>query len=160
MNRLQEITNAFPEPSYQYGVCMISDLNQMSNISGYITFKRKEDICEIEGRIFNLPKGEYEVNINEYGHLIQTSESSSFKFNPFPNVTDSLYESGKKMGNLGKLVSKGEAETDFEFFSPFIYLDGEYSILGRSLVVSKIQYDITRADRRICHGVIALSDKF
>lgn len=151
MNRLQEVAKAFPAQTF-YGVCYVSG---NSNFSGWITLKKTCETCEIKGTLTNLPKGKHILYISEFGCVDRNSEKYNVEGNE-SKIQDKYFL------DLGCVISNGESETYFEKNEPFLDLKGDFSVLGRSIVINN-EGDLLKEKEgfiKIGSGIIGVSDKF
>lgn len=151
MNRLQEVAKAFPPQTF-YGVCYVSG---DSNFSGWITLKKTHETCEIKGKLTNLPKGKHILYIAEYGCLDQN-------FQKINAETGESKTQEKYFIDLGSVTSNGELETNFEKNEPLVALNGDFSVLGRSIVINDEREALKENEcfNKIGIGIIGVSDKF
>ena len=170
MQRLQDLTKSFPATTNFYAICQISP-DQGSTLSGVVTFKQTSSCCEIKGTFTNLPKGKHGIHIHEFGNLKQGCQSCGAHYNPFNKEHGGPSDAERHVGDLGNIESNGDFETKFELNNQMINLVGEWSVVGRSIVVHQDEDDLGmkgfpdskttgHSGKRIACGVIGVCDKF
>lgn len=167
MQRLQEISKSFPQSFPLYAICLISG----ENLTGIVTFKQSSNGCEIKANIQNLPKGKHAIHIHEYGNLKEGCQSCGTHYNPYKKEHGGPYDAERHVGDLGNIESFGDFETKFELIDHLIVLQGDISVIGRSVVIHQDEDDLGRggfedsktighAGKRIACGIIGFCDKF
>ena len=165
------LTKSFPNQTSSHAICLLIG-DQGSNVSGVVTFKQISiSLCEIKVTIKNLAKGKHGIHIHEYGNLKQGCQSCGSHYNPLNKTHGGPLDVERHVGDLGNIDSYGDIETYFEIKDSLINLEGEFSVIGRSVVVHQDEDDLGRggfqdskitghAGKRMACGVIGVCDKF
>ena len=113
-------------------------------IEGTVWFTQKNYISptKVVATFKNLPKGKHGFHIHEYGDKSNGCTSAGAHFNPFNRKHGSLTSTERHIGDMGNVVSKGDIETHFTVEDPMMTLFGEYSVVGRSIVIHENEDDL------------------
>lgn len=152
-----------------FAVALVRE-NDNSGVSGVVTFSQDGELTTIEGTIKNLTKGKHAIHIHEFGNLREGCQSCGAHYNPFGKTHGGPNDVDRHVGDMGNLESDGVNDTKFKLVDSQIKLCGEYSVLGRSVVIHKDEDDLGKgefadskttghAGARIACGIIALSEK-
>ncbi len=134
----------------------------ISSVAGLVTFTQYSDRVRIQAKVFGLSPGEHGFHIHEQGDCTAPDASSAGgHFNPFQDQHGSPGSAQRHAGDLGNVVAddQGRALRDIE--DAHITLQGDHSILGRSVIVHKDTDDFStqptgNAGARLACGVIRL----
>jgi superoxide dismutase, Cu-Zn family len=144
-----------------------------TGISGEIYFEEIAEGTHIWGKITGLTAGNHGFAIHEKGDMSKGCDSMGDHYNPTnkshgPRVINDVETENRHMGDLGNIVvdDKGLALIDFK--DKYIQLSGQYSVLGRGIVVyekaddlglgsSNQSYFNGNTGKRMACGIIALA---
>jgi Cu-Zn family superoxide dismutase len=148
--------------------------DKFKNIRGIVYFEELlNGSTKIKGRIKGLPEGYYGLHIHELGDLRNGCATLKGHYNPFKkNHGGRIKKDGKinydrHVGDLGNIYSSPCGNAKFNFDDNLIKLKGEYSVMGRSIVIHKGKDDLGLGDnedskktgnsgKRIACGLIGL----
>ena len=158
-------TLAENEDAYVSAVCV---LEHSDKVKGTILLLSKSDKGTlIRGKISGLEPGKHGFHIHEYGDLSNGCESAGGHYNP--DTVEHGDISQGHVGDLGNIVANSLGIANFLIKAPRVYLTGERSVVGRSIVVHSGQDDLGKgrdaeslktgnAGDRLACGVIVLRD--
>lgn len=112
-------------------------------ISGYCYFEQtaKNEPTRAYGTVTGLSDGLHGFHIHEWGDLTNGCTSAGAHYNPFSKDHGGLDSKIRHVGDLGNINSiNGEAK--FDFIVPDLDVVGQYSIIGRSLIIHQDQDDL------------------
>ena len=93
---------------------------------------------ELEGFEPNTKHG---FHVHESGDLTKGCESMCAHFNPFDKPHGGRDDIMRHVGDLGNLEANSEGKVKLEFIDNIIKLRGEYSIIGRGLIIHQGEDD-------------------
>jgi len=88
-----------------------------------------------------VPNGEQGFHIHEYGDLSDGCNSACAHYNPFGKSHGCPGSSTRHVGDLGNLKIDMFGNAHYKTSDDLISLSGEYSIIGRSLIIHKDRDD-------------------
>lgn len=152
-----------------FAVALVRE-NDNSGVSGVVTFSQEGSQTTIEGTIKGLSKGKHAIHIHEFGNLREGCQSCGAHYNPFGQPHGGPNDEKRHVGDMGNLEADGVNDTKLKLVDAQIKLSGEFSVLGRSVVIHKDEDDLGKGDfadskttghagARIACGIIALSEK-
>ncbi|PRP87808.1 glycoside hydrolase family 3 protein [Planoprotostelium fungivorum] len=116
------------------------------NVKGTVNFKRLDNgRTKITAQVYGLTDGKHGFHVHQLGDLSNGCTSAGPHFNPFKKTHGGPKDNERHVGDLGnieKLPGKEPAEYSLE--DSLIQLDGEHSIIGRSVVVHTNEDDLGR----------------
>jgi superoxide dismutase, Cu-Zn family len=135
-------------------------------IHGYVHFTPNR----VWGELTGLPPGEHGFHIHEKGNSKGCCESLGGHFNPFKNKHGDRCGKVRHMGDLGNIIVDEFGSANFSFDLPQscrLYLNGDYSILGRSVIIHQDRDDLGLGNHsdstvtghsgtRIAYGIIGI----
>lgn len=90
--------------------------------------------------LISMERG-FHVHVN--GDLSRDCQSTGTHYNPTDNSHGGPTDDNRHIGDLGNIRSTGKGTLDAEYTYPRVSLVGEHSIIGRSLVVSSVDEQLT-----------------
>ncbi len=111
-------------------------------ITGVVYFTQENASTIVEATFRDLPKGKHGFHIHEFGDGTNGCTSAGTHFNPFGRVHGGPGDTYRHIGDMGNVTSNGEAETHFTITDDSISLVGEYSVIGRSVVIHENEDDL------------------
>ncbi|KAL4494120.1 hypothetical protein ABPG72_016076 [Tetrahymena utriculariae] len=141
------------------------------DVTGAVTFYQKDlhSKTQITARLKNLnPNGLFGFHIHEFGDLTNGTESVGPHYNPFDKKHGSPRDNESHMGDLGNIKADDLGYGYYTSENNKVTLFGEYSVVGRSVLVNKNEDDLGRGNHpdshtnghsgpRIAAGIIGLA---
>ena len=144
----------------------------MNSIRGVIKIKEvgiAGSIIRID--IIGLPPGDHGFHIHKDGDLSQGFQSLCSHYNPFNQHHGGPNSIERHLGDLGNIHANINGEIHNEIFGKGIFLNGEHSVIGRSIVIHENRDDLGlgvgsrregslktgNAGKRIAAGVIGIA---
>jgi Cu-Zn family superoxide dismutase len=81
------------------------------------------------------PNGKHGIHIHEFGDLTKGCTTAGPHYNPHNSVHGGPFADIRHVGDLGNLIADSNGDVNVCFSDKVISLYGEYSIVGRSVVV-------------------------
>ncbi|CDZ80529.1 Superoxide dismutase [Cu-Zn] precursor [Candidatus Rubidus massiliensis] len=107
-----------------------------SNVEGTVTFSELERGVRIVADIKGLTPGEHGFHVHEHGDCGgKGGENTGGHYNPFNKKHGGPDSSERHVGDFGNLVADDAGIAHYERTDDYIQLNGEYSIVGRSIVI-------------------------
>ena len=140
-----------------------------SGVSGIVEFVEKEDHVSITAEVTGLSRGLHGFHIHEFGDLREGCISAGAHYNPSNKTHAGPTDKIRHIGDLGNINSESGKFSKFKLKDKLVKLSGEFSIIGRSMVVHADEDDLGRggdeeslktgnAGARLACGVIALAN--
>ena len=139
-------------------------------VSGVVTFEQAATggNTTIRGKLTGLKAGLHGFHIHALGDLSDGCKSAGPHFNPTNKTHGAPTDDERHVGDLGNLVAKEGAELSIDISDHLISLVGQYSVIGRSLIVHEGEDDLGKgnteeskktgnAGGRIACGVIGIA---
>lgn len=104
-------------------------------------------MVHVTGRLYDLRRsrtGMNGIHIHELGDLSNGCESAGPHFNPTQSDHGAQTDTERHVGDLGNIVIDPTGTGTVDVWDNQIALQGQYSILGRSIVVSLLPQNILR----------------
>ena len=113
-----------------------------TQIHGFIYLEEMDDgNTWIHGQLTGLTNGHHGFHIHESADMTQCCKSLRGHYNPFGKQHGGPGNPNRHVGDLGNIYAvNGEAEVDI--IDDLVKLSGEYSVIGRSLIVHKDKDDL------------------
>ena len=132
---------------------------------GSILFTEYKNYCKIEVELSGLPPGKRGFHIHEKGNLLDGCKSLCAHYNPFNKQHGGLNEKNSHVGDLGNIFVDNNGNCKCVIKANNIRLSGEYSVIGRSIVIHEKEDDLGKgqndeslitgnAGKRIACGII------
>lgn len=157
----------------RHAICILYPDNN-SGVRGVTSFSQ-DDInsatkiaCAVKGL---SPNGKHGIHIHQFGDLTQGCTTAGPHYNPHNKSHGGPQSEVRHVGDLGNLSADPFGNAYMCFTDKQVSLYGEYSIVGRSVVVHKQEDDLGRTDHpdskttgnsgaRVACGVIGLAKQF
>jgi Cu-Zn family superoxide dismutase len=152
-------------------VCILLEDNN-SGVSGVVHFSQASEDAptSIEGEIKGLEAGLHGFHVHEFGDLTQGCTSAGSHYNPFGKTHGGPSDEERHVGDLGNVEVDSSGVAKFKMEDKFIKLLGEYSVIGRAMVVHVGQDDLGKggdeeslktgnAGGRLACGVIGIASE-
>jgi Cu-Zn family superoxide dismutase len=134
-----------------------------NKVMGIITFTQADSGIKVVANIQGLSKGKHGFHIHECGDCSAPNASSAGgHFNPAEMQHGAPTDIMRHAGDLGNVVANDSGKVHFEFIDNMLSFEGEYSIIGRSVIVHKDADDLKsqpagNSGSRVACGVIGIS---
>lgn len=120
-------------------VCVLKS----DKINGVVYIKETMDGVEISGKVSGLtPNKKHGFHIHESGDLTDGCTSACAHYNPFANKHGGRESHERHVGDLGNLEGDNNGNCDFKFIDRLVKLSGDYSVIGRSIIVHEDEDDL------------------
>ena len=108
-----------------------------NDITGVISFSREGDNVRIIATVTGLePESMHGLHIHEYGDCTEGDGTSAGEhYDPFGMPHAGPTDNERHMGDLGNLVSDQNGVAELDYVDEVVELDGEFSIIGRGVIV-------------------------
>ncbi len=108
-----------------------------SKVSGTIMFEKEGDVVHVRGQVSGLSPGSHGFHVHERGDLTDrdTGKSAGDHYNPTEKPHGRHDDQERHVGDLGNIEANAEGIASIDLKDKIIRLDGEHSIIGRSLVI-------------------------
>ncbi|XP_077527554.1 superoxide dismutase [Cu-Zn]-like [Haemaphysalis longicornis] len=116
---------------------------QAGSVSGYVRFHQElgTDVA-VEGNITGLSQGKHGFHVHQNGDLTDGCTSAGGHYNPFNKNHGAPDAKERHVGDLGNIEADECGSAVFTLTDPLLQLNGEYSIIGRSVVVHADEDDL------------------
>jgi Cu-Zn family superoxide dismutase len=135
---------------------------QGNSVTGTITFTVTDQGVRVVADIHGLTPGNHGFHIHECGDCSALDGTSAGgHFNPMQKSHGSPMDMTRHLGDMGNIVADANGDAHLDYIDTVISLSGEYSIIGRSIIVHKSEDDLKtqptgNAGARIACGVIGI----
>jgi superoxide dismutase, Cu-Zn family len=136
-----------------------------SQVQGVIAFAKVSEGVRVRGTFSNLSPGLHGFHIHEYGDCrTEDGASAGGHFNPRDQIHGGPDAEQRHVGDLGNIQADEKGNGRVDFIATALSLEGDESIIGRSVVVHERQDDFrTQPDgdtgTRLACGVIGIAQK-
>eukprot|EP01113_Clastostelium_recurvatum_P049764 TRINITY_DN9276_c0_g1_i1.p1 TRINITY_DN9276_c0_g1~~TRINITY_DN9276_c0_g1_i1.p1 ORF type:complete len:225 (+),score=43.03 TRINITY_DN9276_c0_g1_i1:93-677(+) len=134
-----------------YAICMLKTagktaLQDGQEVAGeiYLHQKGKSHPTTIEGHISGLSSGLHGFHIHEYGDMASlpaSCDSAGPHYNPFHHPHGGRADKQRHVGDLGNVLANENGIAEVTISDSVVSLKGEYSVMGRSIVVHQLEDD-------------------
>ena len=94
-------------------------------------------MTRVTGQITGLAPGKHGFHIHQFGDLTDGCTSAGAHFNPFNKEHGGPSDDDRHAGDLGNVIAGSDGVAIVDIVDREIPLDGPYSVIGRSVVVSQ-----------------------
>ncbi|KAL3186113.1 hypothetical protein MRX96_028237 [Rhipicephalus microplus] len=131
------------EESVIHAVCVL----QNGTPQGYVEFHQEPgQHVTVQGNISHLTPGLHGFHVHEYGDLTDGCTSAGSHYNPFGKNHGAPYDQNRHIGDLGNIEADDSGSAVFGLTDGQLQLNGELSIIGRSIVVHQDKDDLGRGN--------------
>ncbi|XP_055500473.1 superoxide dismutase [Cu-Zn]-like [Leucoraja erinacea] len=155
------------------GTCFMrgEEVNEDSAIQGIVTFEWDEtEEVLIKGNIEGLKPGKHGLYVSSSGNVSTGTDSSGAHYNPCDKKHGGPQDDERHVGDLGNIEANAEGIAKFEMHDRLLRLAGNYSIIGRTLVVTEKEDDLGKggdegsvmggnAGKGLAWGIIGIANK-
>ncbi|RWS11848.1 Cu/Zn superoxide dismutase 1-like protein [Dinothrombium tinctorium] len=133
---------------------------------GTISFAEENDYVVVNGTVSGLTPGKHGFHIHEFGDFTNGCTSAGGHYNPFNKEHGAPSDVNRHVGDLGNIIARRNGRASIAIRDHQLKLQGAYSIIGRSVVVSEDDLGLGgfpdskttgHAGARYACGVIAIS---
>jgi Cu-Zn family superoxide dismutase len=150
-------------------ICVLN--NPDLKISGIIKFEDNGVITKISVNFTGLAPGKHGIHIHEFGNLSNGCVTAGGHYNPYKKTHGAHGDTNKHLGDLGNLFADEHGNVDVIYIDKLIKLTGDYSIVGRSVVIHESEDDLGKggfsdslttghSGGRIACGIIGITNTF
>lgn len=131
-----------------------------NEVSGRVAFARTDKGILVIAEVHGLTPGKHGFHIHEYGDCSAPDASSAGgHYNPTKQPHGSPEDENHHVGDLGNLVADENGDAYYEQYNTILTLDGDESIIGKSVIVHADADDLVsqptgNAGGRVACGVI------
>jgi Cu-Zn family superoxide dismutase len=128
----------------------IAILSGNSRVEGVVEFiqETNQGPLKIQGQINGLKEGLHGFHIHEFGDITNGCDSAGPHYNPQVQDHGGLQDNIRHAGDLGNIVANKRGIANINIVDPKLKLNGEYSILGRTIVVHADPDDLGKGDQK------------
>jgi Cu-Zn family superoxide dismutase len=161
MNGNMSMPMAASESKVHKAVCVLNP-TQGNTVSGTIIFTKTNAGVMVVADLQGLSKGKHGIHIHECGDCTATDGTSAGgHFNPMSKSHGGPMETMRHAGDMGNIEADDSGKAHLEYTDNTISLEGEGSIVGRSVIVHKNEDDLKtqptgNAGPRVACGVIGI----
>ncbi len=134
----KEIADAGPilarKPTSLQAVAQIKPFKE-NQIRGKVVFKKVKDGVKITANIEGLTPGKHGFHVHEFGDCSGDGSAAGAHFNPTNRQHGGPDSPERHVGDLGNLVADEKGYAHYERVDKVITLEGENSIIGRSIII-------------------------
>ncbi|CAD8102296.1 unnamed protein product [Paramecium sonneborni] len=152
-----------------YAVAILQPDNG-SGVNGIVKMISDGYTTTIQAKITGLSDGLHGFHIHEFGNLIKGCISAGPHYNPHEKLHGGPNDQERHVGDLGNVYSENGI-ANFKITDNLVKLNGQYSVIGRSMVVHANEDDLGKSDHpdskstgnagaRLACGVIGISGPF
>jgi Cu-Zn family superoxide dismutase len=134
-----------------------------SGVKGSLAFEQVDRGVRVRGRITGLSPGPHGFHVHEYGDVTDRTagKTAGDHYGPGGTPHGRREDEKRHAGDLGNIVADANGVANVDFVDGKLRLDGEHSILGRSIVVhageDKFTQPVGDAGARVAVGVIGIA---
>lgn len=134
-----------------------------SGVTGSLMFESEHGGVRVRGSIRGLTPGKHGFHVHEFGDTTDQREgmSAGDHFAPGGTQHGRPTDSHRHVGDLGNVTAGADGGASVDMFDRMLRLDGEHSIIGRSIVVHRDEDRFTQpsgdSGPRVAIGVIGIA---
>lgn len=106
-----------------------------NQIKGKVVFKKVKEGVKITANIEGLSPGKHGFHVHEFGDCSGDGSAAGAHFNPTHRQHGGPESADRHVGDLGNLVADEKGYAHYERIDKVISLEGEDSIIGRSIII-------------------------
>ncbi|CAI5445478.1 unnamed protein product [Caenorhabditis angaria] len=115
-----------------------------TEIIGTIDFEQSGSFLKLNGSVSSLPTGKHGFHIHEKGDIGNGCLSAGPHYNPHKLSHGAPDDSNRHIGDLGNIESPASGSTAISVSDSLASLSGQYSIIGRTVVIHEKSDDLGR----------------
>ena len=129
------------------------------DIKGNIIFTKVADGVQIVANVEGLTPGKHGFHVHEFGDCSGDGAATGAHFNPTHSKHGGPDSPERHVGDLGNIVADQDGRAHYERIDKLIVLEGQNSVIGRSIVIHADADDYTtqptgNSGKKIACGVI------
>lgn len=130
-------------------VCVLKN----NKINGVIYLEELSlDKTKIYGKVSGLKlNAQHAIHIHEAGDLTDGCKSACAHYNPFNKKHGGFNDTERHVGDLGNLITNDKGESYFEIIDELVKLRGDYSVIGRSIIIHEDPDDLGKGGHSDSH---------
>ncbi len=150
-----------PEKKIIKAVCVLQP-TQGNTVTGTIIFTKTDGGVKVVADLQGLSKGKHGIHIHECGDCTAADGTSAGgHFNPMSKSHGAPTDAVRHAGDMGNIEADESGKAHLEYTDNTISLEGESSIIGRSVIIHKNEDDLKtqptgNAGPRVACGVIGI----
>ncbi|XP_020366745.2 superoxide dismutase [Cu-Zn]-like isoform X3 [Rhincodon typus] len=153
------------------GICVLTGEDSDSLVRGTVTFEWDEtEEVFVQGTIEGLEPGKHGLYVCSLGNITNGYMSSGVHYNPCEKRHGGPEDADRHVGDLGNVEANDDGVAKFEMHDRLLRLAGNYSIIGRTLVVTENEDDLGKgendesaatgnAGKGLAWGIIGIANK-
>jgi len=116
------------------------------SVSGEIALEMVGDMCKISYKVSGLTAGLHGFHVHEKADFSNGCASAGPHYNPFGKTHGGPEDDERHVGDLGNIEANAAGVAEGEILDRLIKLDGETSVIGRSMMVHADPDDLGKGD--------------
>ncbi|KAI4877488.1 hypothetical protein NFI96_015049 [Prochilodus magdalenae] len=116
----------------QKAVCVLKGTGE---VTGTVHFEQKADHVKVTGKITGLAPGLHGFHVHAYGDNTEGCTSAGPHYNPHNQTHGGPNDKVRHVGDLGNVNADSSGVADINIEDKMLALNGEYSIIGRTMVI-------------------------
>ena len=114
------------------------------DVQGVIRFVQEGSKCHISGKVTGLQPGLHGFHVHQYGDRTNGCTSTGGHWNPKGLEHGGPADDVRHFGDLGNITADSDGTAVVEITDSYVTLTGEYSVIGRAIVVHADEDDLGR----------------
>lgn len=114
------------------------------SVSGTIRFTQEGETCHVTGEVQGLKPGKHGFHIHQFGDRTDGCTSTGGHWNPFQKEHAGPEDEVRHHGDLGNIIADDNGVAAVNICDRLVTLTGEYSVIGRAVVVHADEDDLGR----------------
>jgi Cu-Zn family superoxide dismutase len=157
------------ESSVTRAICVMN--NAELGIKGLVKLEDDGQKTTIAATFSGMTPGKHGFHIHEFGNLTNACHTAGAHYNPYKKTHGGPEDEERHVGDLGNVVADENGNVDFKLEDKLIKLTGEFSVIGRSIVIHEAEDDLGKggfsdskttghAGGRLACGIIGITQNF
>jgi Cu-Zn family superoxide dismutase len=118
-------------------------------VGGTIWFTQSGDSVKITGELTGLKAGSHGFHVHEFGDSTNGCISAGAHFNPYKKTHGGPGDVERHVGDLGNVIAGDDGKAVVDITDKLMKLEGECSVIGRSLVIHADIDDLGRGGHEL-----------
>jgi Cu-Zn family superoxide dismutase len=134
-----------------------------AGVHGTVVFEEVKNGVHVSANLIGLSPGRHGFHIHEFGDISSEDGSSAGgHYNPMEMSHSAPASNMRHMGDMGNITADTSGKAQLDYIDTVMKLEGQYSIIGRSIVVHANEDDLKtqptgNAGARIGYGIIGIA---
>ncbi|GJV78633.1 superoxide dismutase [Cu-Zn] 2 [Tanacetum coccineum] len=121
-----------------------------NSVKGSLHFLQQPDgVTQVKGKITGLKPGPHGFHVHALGDTTNGCNSTGPHFNPLNKEHGAPWDNVRHAGDLGNIVAGQDGVAEVSLADSHIPLSGQYSILGRAVVIHADSDDLGRGNHEL-----------